>query len=79
MVESRDYLEMTFHSINCFADDGTLSVNELDQIVSIALKDGVIDDNEKRVLQNIVGRLKESELEGELKDRVAQLRRELSF
>ena len=79
MVESRDYLEMTFHSINCFADDGTLSVNELDQIVSIALKDGVIDDNEKRVLQNIVGRLKESELTGALKDRVAQLRQELSL
>ena len=43
MSESRDYLEMTFHSINCFANDGTLDVEELTQIVDIALKDGVVD------------------------------------
>jgi len=66
MSESRDYLEMTFHSMNCFANDGVLDVDELNQIVNIALKDGVVDENEKRVLSNIIGRLKESELEGEL-------------
>lgn len=76
MRENRDYLEMTFHSINCFADDGTLDVNELNQILAIALKDGIVDDNEKRVLTNIIGRLNESELEGELLSKVEEVKAE---
>lgn len=76
MRENRDYLEMTFHSINCFADDGSLDVNELNQILAIALKDGIVDDNEKRVLTNIIGRLNESELEGELLSKVEEVKAE---
>lgn len=74
MSESRDYLEMTFHSINCFANDGTLDVKELKQILNIALKDGVVDDNEKRVLANIIGRLNVAELEGELLAKVEEIK-----
>ena len=79
MADKRDYLEMTFHSINCFANDGRLDVEELNQIVSIALKDGIVDDNEKRVLSNIIGRLKEHELDGELAAKVTQLRLEYAL
>ncbi len=74
MKESRDYLEMTFHSINCFADDGTLDAKELDQIISIALKDGVVDENEKRVLSNIIGRLNAAELESGLLAKVEEIK-----
>ena len=76
MSENRDYLEMTFHSINCFADDGKLDVNELNQILAIALKDGVVDDNEKRVLSNIIGRLNEAELDGEMLSKVEEIKAE---
>jgi len=76
MSENKDYLEMTFHSINCFADDGKLDVYELNQILAIALKDGVVDENEKRVLSNIIGRLKESELGGELLSKVEEIKAE---
>lgn len=79
MAESRDYLEMTFHSINCFADDGSLDVDELNQIMDIALRDGVVDDNEKRVLANILGRLNAHELTGEMAVRVDEIRRELKI
>ena len=74
MHENRDYLEMTFHSINCFANDGKLDVNELRQIVNIALKDGVVDDNEKRVLSNIINRLNQAELDGELLAKVEEVK-----
>lgn len=76
MSENRDYLEMTFHSINCFADDGKLDANELNQILAIALKDGVVDDNEKRVLSNIIGRLNEEELDGEMLSKVEEIKAE---
>jgi hypothetical protein len=60
--ESRDYLEMTYRSISCFADDGTLNVSDLEQLVSIAMRDGEVDENEKRVLVAIIKRLNPSEL-----------------
>lgn len=73
MTENRDYLEMTFHSINCFANDGKLDEHELDEIIDIATRDGVIDDNEMRVLQNIIGRLREEEITDALRDRIVAL------
>ena len=79
MTESNDYLEMSFRSINCFANDGKLDVNELNEIVHIALRDGVVDENEKRVLGKIISRLNAKELQGELEQRVNQLRKEYSF
>lgn len=53
--ENRDYLEMTFRSIDCFAD-GRLNVGELQTLIDIAQRDGVVDENEKRVLRNIFSR-----------------------
>ncbi len=79
MSESKDYLEMSFRSINCFANDGKLDIFELNEIVDIALKDGVVDDNEKRVLGSIISRLNADELKGELEERVNQLRQEYCF
>ena len=72
-MESRDYLEMTFRSINCFSDDGKLDVNELDSLVEIAMRDGAIDDNEKRVLRNIIDRLTDAELTDDMQARVQGL------
>lgn len=79
MSETKDYLEMSFRSINCFANDGKLDVGELNELVNVALRDGVVDDNEKRVLGKIISRLNATELQGELKQRVNQLREEYSF
>jgi len=73
-MESRDYLEMTFRSINCFSDDGKLDVNELDSLVQIAMRDGEIDDNEKRVLRNIIDRLTPAELTSEMQTRLLALK-----
>lgn len=71
-----DYLEITFRSINCFADDGKLDVNELNQLVDIALRDGAIDDDEKRVLGNIIARLNEDELTAGMLARIHELRQQ---
>jgi hypothetical protein len=39
----------------------------------------VVDDNEKRVLGSIISRLNSDELQGELEQRVNQLREEYRF
>jgi hypothetical protein len=72
--ENRDYLEMAYHSITCFGNDGVLRPAELDQIVAIALKDGVVDENEKRVLRSIFAKLNPAELTPEMLGRIAQIR-----
>ena len=64
--EKRAYLEMAFRSIECFANDGTLKVDELKRLVDIALRDGVVDDNEKRVLRSIFSKLNPKELTPEM-------------
>ncbi len=67
MAESRDYLEMSFRSIQCFSNDGKLDAFELGKIVEIAEKDGVIDQNEIRVLRGIISRIKPHEVDEAMK------------
>ena len=73
MSESRDYLEMSFRSINCFADDGKLDADELAEIFAIALRDGKVDANEVRVLNNIIKRLTPGELTEEMKAQLKEI------
>lgn len=78
MKESRDYLEMTFQSINCFADDGVIDHKELQSIFAIAMRDGVVDDNEKRVLKNIIGKIKPAELNDSMLAQLEEIRQTIS-
>lgn len=73
--ESRDYLEMAFHSIRCFSDDGRLDAAELDRILVIAERDGVTDDNELRVLDGIVARIRPDEIDAAMRTRLDDIAR----
>ncbi|MFP7721324.1 hypothetical protein [Lysobacter sp. A3-1-A15] len=77
MTVNRDHLEMAFHSITCFADDGRLEAAELDRIVAIAERDGTINDDESRVLNNIISRIQPDEIDSAMKVRLDALRRKL--
>lgn len=77
--EPRDYLEMTFRSIQCFSNDGQFRPDELEELLQIALRDGKIDDNEKRVLQNIFSRLTPEELTPEMKEKMEAVRNQFKI
>jgi uncharacterized membrane protein YebE (DUF533 family) len=66
MTESRDYLEISFRSIECFSNDGKLDAKELASILAIAEKDGNIDQNEIRVLRNIISKIEPHEVDEEM-------------
>ena len=68
-----DASEMIFCTIKCFSNDGRLDVDELDQIVKIALADGVVDEEERKVLKNIIYNLTSKDLTLEMWNRVEQL------
>lgn len=67
MAESRDYLELSFRSIECFSNDGVLQAKELRDLLMIAERDGEIDQNEVRVLRNIISKIKPSEVDEEMR------------
>lgn len=73
MTEVRDYLEMSFQSIQCFSNDGKLDAQELGKILAIAEKDGVIDQNEIRVLRNIISRVKPHELDEAMRRKMMEI------
>ena len=74
-VSGSSFLEITYKSIECFANDGKLLPNELESLVALALKDGVVCDDEKRVLRNIIGRLTASELTADMLDKLDELKK----
>lgn len=77
-MESRDYLELSFRSINCFANDGKLDAKELDELLGIALRDGKIDENEKRVLNNIISKIKDDELDLPLRLKIDEVKKHVA-
>ena len=77
MLEPRDYLEMTFRSIQCFANDGRLDVQELGALLDIAERDGAIDDNEIRVLKKIIAQIKPEEIDQAMRDKLAEVAKKI--
>lgn len=77
MSEPRDYLEMSFRSIQCFANDGLLDVNELGALLDIAERDGDIDDNEARVLTKIIERIRPEEIDQPMRDKLAEVAKKI--
>lgn len=78
MKEQHSHLEIALASIACFQDDGRLDVSELDRLVSIAERDGVIDPEEARVLDGIINRLEAADLDAVMLARVDVLREQLA-
>lgn len=77
MSEPRDYLEMSFRSIQCFANDGRLDVSELGALLDIAERDGDIDENEVRVLTKIIERIRPEEIDQPMRDKLAEVTKKI--
>jgi len=78
MSESRDYLEMSFRSVECFSNDGILDAKELGKILEIAENDGEIDQNEIRVLRNIISKIKPSEVDAAMKEKLEEISKKIN-
>jgi hypothetical protein len=53
---------MRYSFLVAFANDGTIDADELAFIERLALRDGVVDDEEREVLSEIFGRLTEDKV-----------------
>ncbi len=57
-----------------FANDGTISEEELKMLKSIALEDHVIDEDERRVLRTIFARVENTQLAPEVSEDIKRFR-----
>ncbi|KAB8192500.1 hypothetical protein FKV24_007210 [Lysobacter maris] len=75
MTEPHSHLEIALASIRVFTDDGRMDLGELERLLELALRDRVVDEDEKRVLANIFARAEKDGVEADVAARIAEVRR----
>ncbi len=73
MTQDSDSGKMLRQSLDSFRDDGVLDLEELEEIINIALADGVMDAAERAVLKNVIYNLTSRDLTPEMWERVEEL------
>ena len=73
MTQGSDSEKMLRQSLDSFRDDGVLDLEELQEIINIALADGVMDAAERAVLKNVIYNLTSRDLTPEMWERVEEL------
>lgn len=73
------HLKIALASIQCFTDDGTLDIGEVNYLLGIAMADNVIDDEEKAVLAKIFDKVSKSEVSPKVWDRITEVRGKYSI
>ncbi len=70
----KSHQEIALSSIRCFRNDGTLDLAELNFLMGLALRDKVVDDDEKRVLNNIFKQVTRSDVSEEVWERIQSIK-----
>ena len=70
----KSHQEIALASIRCFNDDGTLDLGELNFLMGLAMRDKVVDDDEKRVLSNIFKQVAEEDVTPEVWQRIRTIK-----
>jgi len=75
MKEGSSYIKLNVAAMTFFMDDGTIDMGELEGLLALALQDGVIDDDEKRVLGRIFGQVEPCDLSAEVLARIMEIKK----
>ena len=75
MSDPDDRSEIAMAAAKCFADDGTLDLGELNVLLGLALRDGQIDEEERRVLGDVLCRVSEANVTSVVWGRVQEVER----
>ncbi len=78
-MSDSSHLELAFKSIRIFANDGTVDMAELNQLLDIAMRDGQVDDDEKRVLGSIFRHAEKTRLSIAVRARIREVRQKYSI
>ena len=75
MEKTSSSIELAYSSIPVFADDGALDMEELNFLIGLALKDGQIDEEEKRVLGNIFAQVSQNDVAPKVWARITEIKK----
>lgn len=75
-IQPKSYVEIAWNAIKVFSNDGTVDEGELNFLLGLALRDQVVDADEKRVLASIFDRAEaSSRLSATVRERIQEARR----
>lgn len=77
--KNSSHIDLALYSIKIFANDGTIDLEELENLLTIALKDGVIDKDEKHTLANIFKKVEEWDVTPKVWNRMKEVREKYGF
>lgn len=75
-IRPHSRIEIAYSSIRVFSNDGALDLGELNVLLELALRDAVVDEEEKRVLGKIFAQAEMGSLAPPVKERIAAARRQ---
>ena len=73
MTKKRDHIDLAHYSVEVFANDRILTENELDNMIDIILRDGVIDQDEERVFKFLISALKSYDITPPMREKIESL------
>ncbi len=79
MDRNSPHIQLAYHSIACFSDDGTLDLEEINFLMGIALADKNIDDDERRVLSSIFSKISMADVAPKVWDRIKAIKEKHSI
>jgi hypothetical protein len=79
MSKIRSHLAIAVTSIHVFSDDGKLDLTELEKLLAPALRDEVVDEDEKRVLGNILAPAEGDGVAAEVQARIDEVGAKYGF
>lgn len=77
--EGSRYLDLAQASMGIFSNDGQMDESELNYLLDLALQDGEIDDEEKRVLKNIFGQVRKYPVERDVIEKIREIEKKYSI
>ncbi|NZA26312.1 hypothetical protein H0E84_07930 [Luteimonas sp. SJ-92] len=76
MNTGHSHLDIALGAIPVFTDDGRMDATELQRLLDLALRDARVDEDEKRVLDNVFRRAEQAGVTPDVAERIAQARRQ---
>lgn len=76
MARPHSHIEIAYSSTRVFGSDGRLDLGELNFLLGLALRDAVVDAEEKRVLGSIFAQAEQGSLAPQVRERIAWARQQ---
>jgi hypothetical protein len=70
----RHNVELAYASFAIIAEDGKIDMGELNFLLGMALKDGKVTDDERRILNNVFNRIQEEDVDPMVWERIQAVR-----